>query len=1143
MSPYPYLPALRMASDTTLSLPATVGEWDDKQQSNKRLQSLADAIEVPPQETDVHSIPDPWARMILFDRSLFDPGHPLHTRTLGEWRGLLAIVALKERRKFNGLRVQPVALQVGAFPPGTFSSVMARATPDDQDLLAEGSTWRQFHILRWHAEPHDSSVPRAFAVTSPSTLVATGAFYEHVFAPGEVEWFDGTFLIDPTGKLSPAERLGMAEWILYVRSELAKERPSRRKSGLLDLLENFQLDLDKNARLRTDSENFLSESGLGVREGVFRAIDRPHKAESAILSDVEIVCDRPGAPVYVLIQADLATELRKPAKEITVFRTETLLMALRTAEQKKVPSASFGKDSRGRQISWCTPAFFFQKHLIFERSARMEEHSATVAQAFPGCREITTKPDQDNRRVVLPLNEKVAELFTPEYLQNNFSVEWLPDGSAVGKLRLELRTSPDRVVSGNSAPASASTWVTVAQTFSGEEQLKRIRKLPAVGLWPDFASTEENGGKDRWRKYYLFESWRDLSNRSDFLVTPLSTVDAPTRHVNQGKDVFRIHAMTEFPEFLVCRMAMEGESNSLTDSVPTGLLMLRAPKPPASQGSRDAMLGIDFGTTGTGIYRSWAGVENSVEPMSFSNRFVPVTGYDKNDLLRLTRELFIPAREWSTRKILSVFQEFETPLKLDNRLEILDGNVLFANDEEPAKFITANQGGIRSNLKWGDDRENSAARNFLRQLLIESAAELVFDGAKGVDLHYSYPTAFSRWDIERWNGIWTLVVDEVQKATSVMVTTNGAAANNYEAVAATRFFSDPNSGTEMMNVERGALTIDIGGGTTDLAFWSKHAVTGDRALMGHLSVLFAGRDMFLRPIQKKTSLLTDIDSDISLDTLPDKIKQPDAFKAQLDAIISSRGEQMSKLLASKLSKNSVKGFLKILELGLCGMGFYAGLLVGRLAQVGSYVPGRRLAIYVGGNGSKLLNWCALGRFSRESEIHAMFARCVLAGCAVAAPGMSSMQIDVILSKRPKEEVAYGLVVKGSHMEINEDYTNPLSGENYRTSLTGASDSATYAWSDSPSQDTLESSRVEVDPDLPIFNLFLAAMHLRLDENTLDGITGAINDKFYQLSKKLKVEQDDDLRLKYMDDLRREPVFIMALKQLLEKKINDWAGTA
>ena len=47
-------------------------------------------------ESTINSVPDIWARPILFKSALFDEKHPSHAKIQQEWRGMLSLLALHE---------------------------------------------------------------------------------------------------------------------------------------------------------------------------------------------------------------------------------------------------------------------------------------------------------------------------------------------------------------------------------------------------------------------------------------------------------------------------------------------------------------------------------------------------------------------------------------------------------------------------------------------------------------------------------------------------------------------------------------------------------------------------------------------------------------------------------------------------------------------------------------------------------------------------------------------------------------------------------------------------------------------------------------------------------------------------------------
>ncbi len=80
------------------------------------LGSIADGIDVSQQSRDdvrgVSSVPDVWARPVLFQSALRNAKHPLHERIVREWRGLLSLLALRRVHNFP-VEFVPVPLAGG----------------------------------------------------------------------------------------------------------------------------------------------------------------------------------------------------------------------------------------------------------------------------------------------------------------------------------------------------------------------------------------------------------------------------------------------------------------------------------------------------------------------------------------------------------------------------------------------------------------------------------------------------------------------------------------------------------------------------------------------------------------------------------------------------------------------------------------------------------------------------------------------------------------------------------------------------------------------------------------------------------------------------------------------------------------------
>ncbi|HZI56696.1 MAG TPA: hypothetical protein VFF39_07960, partial [Verrucomicrobiae bacterium] len=122
-----FLPKRKSGLENGFPDPPTISVWDERPRNH--LEVLGKAIDVASTGHRIHSIPDPWARVILFDRALYNSGHLLHKAIQGEWRGLLAILGLRERRNFAGLSARDVMLDAVHAAPGSFSLVVAQLRP------------------------------------------------------------------------------------------------------------------------------------------------------------------------------------------------------------------------------------------------------------------------------------------------------------------------------------------------------------------------------------------------------------------------------------------------------------------------------------------------------------------------------------------------------------------------------------------------------------------------------------------------------------------------------------------------------------------------------------------------------------------------------------------------------------------------------------------------------------------------------------------------------------------------------------------------------------------------------------------------------------------------------------------------------
>lgn len=1215
----PFLPRLKKGTQNGLAI-NQARVWDDGQ-GGERIQKLSDAIATRTEEqaehsqpvsAEIHSNPDPWGRILLFASALYEKTHPMKSRIVGEWKGLLALLALHEMRHIKTLSIREVDLSSANTARGAgFSGVLARLVPDARDFIEPETTFQHFFLLKVLKAPNQPA--QVFGMTSPSTLVATGAFYEDLFNREQVPWFDGKFLTDPAPYLNQREKAAVAQWLTVLMSRMprvqaqpAQPAPNEpaanenRNGILLGLLRDFAHSLDPSAN-HSEGVKVISIDRIRAEvpikrqpTALFELLLHGHAGENDLITELEIVT-RDGRPTgYVIIDRQISPPLThddgktKQPNEIMVYYNRTLA----TAQTLLNSSASFGEFATQRaddvRMYWCTPRFFFEDVLLYEK----------IRDEFPGCKQARTSassspPGDKPREILFPLTENSLRLFSPTELAEDFSIQWHPDGSAVCRLAFKVQAVRKVAAAGQETPAAAAPVLerepardVVIEKFyalGDTRELDELHEIPPVCIWPNFRFKDEPDGSNRWNRYYFFESWGGKSDTSHFAVRPLAGNTDKSRMItledNRRKvDNFQVTQMKRFPEVLLCTMP-GGKTNTPRASnsrPPQGLLLLAAPPIETPGPGRAITIGIDFGTTGTCVYSRFGGDErdNRATPVRFTDRLFRVAGIgDQNAFRRLMRKLFIPAgtdpdlqgKTPDGGQILSIFQIFPLsdrgPVKAaapdaaqqTDVLEIVpvtEGHVLFPTMGDVGEFYTGGDGSIHSDMKWGGTAEKVAAISFLTQIGMESLAELVKLAVNQVDFLFSYPTAFGIHEegdeksatLADWSKHWDAVIGNLSGVSNIPIRRIKDKDNQRcpEAIAASRYFAALPG--KSLSAHFGAVTLDIGGGTTDIAVWNTESTeTGDKpALKAHLSVLFAGRNVFLRQLKDRPEILSTLDAAVPLERLKEKKGQFEdkAYVGLLNAVIAAHGDSMCKKLSLLDSTPPIAELLRILEIGLCGVAFYAGLLVGKLIQVGDYATKgneTNVPIFIGGNGSKLFHWWAKGEFDDNTAFK--FSRSFQAGVAVAAP-QQKITVSITLSKKPKEEVAAGLVAQPATLVINNKYTEPMAGEVFRKWNSAADNE----WSEPITAADVTSGEVKIDETGPIFTRFLNSLDKKglqfsFDQDEIKVYCGKAQTALSQIETAITTKSSEASSGPSPEEkLRRLPVFFHMLDSLLDERV-------
>ena len=892
---FPMLP--KVNEDISKVLKDQAGIW--KETDINFLQGLANSLDCGESIKDmgsVDSIPDMWARPLLFKMALFDlePTKQfvtgLHERVRGEWRALLAMLALKDYK-----RLDLKAEQVNLLDDNSDLAKILKSLAPQESLTGNKDAWlTDVYIIFFNGRP--------LAMTSPTTLVTVAADYENVF-DGKIftPWSTNQrTLTDPIKFLSPAELSALKMWLENLYSKIQRLDKFGAKSkeisnALLKCLADYERDV-ADAKISA-AENFeFVPSNLNLHAGISRLLDDTIKGREARFEDsaVRLLTSKKN---LLLISPEAVRDFARfegvDASRLVVWQgiSANEISADKLSDRKKIGRVTLnGAEFR-------KPEDFFH-----ERMAVVEP-----ANAFPNSPKVHGMDSVSEKDLtpILPIKRELLELFTTEEISARLAIS---DDAENFYLHFNFP------LSGVDGGGKNFRWT---KTYPKRDLIYIDREVPVIEIYPNFR-------RDDWKNYFLYyENYQS----GDELANDIYFVEPVGQDGNFLANRFTAK-LDDFPDALICKYNPPPHLGRSPYEV--GAIILNKPKVIERNAGLSWKIGVDFGTSSTMVF--FAANENSPRPLNFEPRLFQVTtsGGARTQTYRHFIPSQIPAR--ADGSFLSIFHLLNVG-ELSEIQPLIDGHVFLLSSENTRVFeqFAAH---IDANLKWqDDDRQRRKTAAYIKQICLQAAAEAVASGADNVQWNFSYPTAFSQAQKISFQEICRESVND----TPNFWTESKAAAYHFNKL-------DGKAG----NFAQGAICVDIGAGTTDIS-----VISGEPPrIVYHTSIRYAARQMF-KPIYDHYELFAG-------EKISGKFSDDTQRQAVIDADMREHSEKYLADLKFKTGTEQIKNVLQASQFATAGLFHYLGELVKTLHDYGHYRGKKIPHVFVGGNGARIFRWLTGG---------------------------------------------------------------------------------------------------------------------------------------------------------------------------------------
>ena len=792
---FPMLP--KVNEDVSKILKDQAGIW--KETDINFLLGLSNSLDCGESIKDmgsVDSIPDMWARPLLFKMALFDlePTKQfvtgLHEKVRGEWRALLAMFALKDFK-----RLDLKAEQVNLLEDNSDLAEILKSLAPQESLTGNKDAWlTDVYIIFFNGRP--------LALTSPTTLLTCAADYENIF-DGKIfaPWSTNqSTLTDPIKFLSPTERAALKMWLdnLYSKIQRLEKFGSNAKeisNALLKCIADYQADI---ADVSPANFKFVP-SNLNLHAGIARLLDETIKGREPRFEDSAVRLLNKKRNI-LLISPEFVRDFARfegvEASQLVIWQG---ISANEISDDKLADNKKIGRvNLNGAEFR--RPEDFF-----YDRMAVVEP-----ANAFPNSPPLTGYDSllEKDLTPILPIKRELLNLFAPEDISARISIS---DDAENFYLHFIFP------LSGVNGDGKDFRWT---KKYPKRDLIYIDQEVPVIEIYPNFRRAD-------WKNYYLYyENYKsnDISPAADiYFVAPYAD-DEKTFLQNR----FTVK-LDNFPEILI--VTYNPPAHLGKNPFEVGAILLNKPEIVERNANLKWKIGVDFGTSSTMIF--YAENQNSPRPLNFSPHLFQITA--SGGARAQTYRNFIPSQipNRADGSFLSIFHLLNVE-NSQNIRPLIDGHVFLLSSENVRVFekLAAR---IDANLKWqDDDRQRRKTAAYIKQICFQAAVEAFSSGVDIINWNFSYPTAFSQAQKVSFQEICRESVENTPDFWA-------------ESKAAAYHFNKLNG--KSGNFAQGAICVDIGAGTTDIS-----VISGESPrIIYHTSIKYAARQLF-KPIYDNYAL-------------------------------------------------------------------------------------------------------------------------------------------------------------------------------------------------------------------------------------------------------------------------------------------------